>query len=258
MRSAACGAWTILETGDNAHGQCDGTVDGEPCSCPCHPFLALAAAIGGGFHPDTRGDAYISLPDGWTAEEVDRVVTAAFVPGLDPYGLALDQLHPTLGRPYSPTDLSSDLIAYLGRTVTVGDVTGVLADVTADGKVTLTDTRSMGVVAILPAVEVEDALGITANRCPRCRRAAWSLEGEAHVVRWMTGKVDVAPLTSDTFSAMTCGGCGLGLANEPGESRLRRADVVDPDLDPETLEADHDQRETLLGIAERLLAEAVR
>lgn len=38
----------------------------------------LVKAIGMGFHPDTRGDNYTSLPEGYTPADVDRIVTAAF------------------------------------------------------------------------------------------------------------------------------------------------------------------------------------
>lgn len=53
-------------------------------------YLALAAAIGGGFHPDTRGADYTSLPEGITPERVDKVVDEAIAYGLDVHGLALD------------------------------------------------------------------------------------------------------------------------------------------------------------------------
>lgn len=56
-------------------------------------YRDLVARIGGGFHPDTRGDAYTSLPDGITPERVDAVVDAALAMGLDVYGIALDTVH---------------------------------------------------------------------------------------------------------------------------------------------------------------------
>lgn len=53
-------------------------------------YLALAAAIGGGFHPDTPGSDYTSLPEGITPERVDKVVNEALKYGLDVHALALD------------------------------------------------------------------------------------------------------------------------------------------------------------------------
>ena len=54
----------------------------------------LVKAIGQGFHPDTPGGDYTSLPEGVTARDVDRIVGDAFrdmVDGLedDPYTRAL-------------------------------------------------------------------------------------------------------------------------------------------------------------------------
>jgi hypothetical protein len=56
-------------------------------------FSALVLAIGDGFHPDTRGDDYTSLPDGYTPERVDTIV-GRFVMNsdLDPSGVANDLL----------------------------------------------------------------------------------------------------------------------------------------------------------------------
>lgn len=56
-------------------------------------YTALVRAIGGGFHPDTRGADYTSLPDGYTAELVDEIVDDALGSGLDVYGVALDLIH---------------------------------------------------------------------------------------------------------------------------------------------------------------------
>lgn len=56
-------------------------------------YEKLARAIGGGFHPDTRGADYTSLPDGYTAVDVDRIVEAAFDAHLDVYGIGLDVLN---------------------------------------------------------------------------------------------------------------------------------------------------------------------
>lgn len=39
-------------------------------------YVALVIAIGDGFHPDTSGDQYVSLPDGYTPERVDAIVDA--------------------------------------------------------------------------------------------------------------------------------------------------------------------------------------
>jgi hypothetical protein len=51
-------------------------------------YAALVLAMGDGFHPDTRGDDYTSLPDEFTAEGVDRIVEAAFDLLVDPYAIA--------------------------------------------------------------------------------------------------------------------------------------------------------------------------
>lgn len=53
-------------------------------------YVSLVAAIGPGFHPDTSGADYGSLPEGITAERVDEVVNAAIEYELDVYALALD------------------------------------------------------------------------------------------------------------------------------------------------------------------------
>lgn len=54
----------------------------------------LVEAIGAGFHPDTFGAEYESLPDQYSAEDVDRIVEAAFEADDidDPYELAYDVL----------------------------------------------------------------------------------------------------------------------------------------------------------------------
>ena len=41
-------------------------------------FEELVQAIGLGFHPDTPGDKYTSLPEGITPEDVDRIVNEAW------------------------------------------------------------------------------------------------------------------------------------------------------------------------------------
>ena len=56
-------------------------------------FLELAAKVGPGFHPDTRGADYESLPEGVTPERVDKVVEDALKYDLDVYGLALDAVN---------------------------------------------------------------------------------------------------------------------------------------------------------------------
>lgn len=44
-------------------------------------YEELIRKIGPGFHPDTRGYEYASLPDGVTAEEVENVVNEAHQEG---------------------------------------------------------------------------------------------------------------------------------------------------------------------------------
>lgn len=58
----------------------------------------LAAKIGPGFHPDTRGADYTSLPDGVTPERVDKVVDDALTYGVDVYGVALDAVNAQTGE----------------------------------------------------------------------------------------------------------------------------------------------------------------
>lgn len=58
-----------------------------------HRYRALVHAMGQGFHPDTRAEDYTSLPDGYTAEQVDAIVVEAFAAELDVYGIALDIFH---------------------------------------------------------------------------------------------------------------------------------------------------------------------
>lgn len=56
-----------------------------------HPYAVLVRAIGPGFHPDTGGDEYDSLPPQYTPEIVDDIVEQAFATHLDPdpYEIAL-------------------------------------------------------------------------------------------------------------------------------------------------------------------------
>lgn len=99
--------------GEPVHFFRDGHIGGTPQGCfalpvtnfpddtpqpaavltPRDEYVALVRAIGMGFHPDTRGDDYTSLPDGVTAEDVDRIVEAAFNADFDPYNVALDLIH---------------------------------------------------------------------------------------------------------------------------------------------------------------------
>lgn len=53
-------------------------------------YRSLVAAVGSGFHPDTRGNDYSTLPAGITARDVDRIIDAAHAAGLDVYSVALD------------------------------------------------------------------------------------------------------------------------------------------------------------------------
>jgi hypothetical protein len=59
-----------------------------------------------------------------------------------------------IGRPYSPTDLSSPLISWLGHKVTTKDgVTGTLSNVTEDGLATIVDDTDV-VIALVPTADV--------------------------------------------------------------------------------------------------------
>lgn len=77
--------------------------------------------------------------------------------------------------------------------------------------------------------------------CPRCREAQPAeLEVQVFVGysfdHGIAGPAVVAP-TTDDFVALTCKGCGLTLSG--GDGRLRRADVVNADLEPDAeLEAE--------------------
>ena len=57
---------------------------------PVREFRRLVLAMGPGFHPDNSGADYVSLPDGYTPEQVDEIVGTAFG-YVDPYvyGLAV-------------------------------------------------------------------------------------------------------------------------------------------------------------------------
>lgn len=58
-------------------------------------LTAMINAIGPGFHPDTDGEEYTSLPDGYDPEEVNRILGAAYDFGYDVAEIALAELHPT-------------------------------------------------------------------------------------------------------------------------------------------------------------------
>lgn len=52
-------------------------------------YVDLVLAIGDGFHPDTSGADYVSLPDGYTPERVDEIVEAEWSRNRrDPYAVA--------------------------------------------------------------------------------------------------------------------------------------------------------------------------
>lgn len=55
-------------------------------------FMAMVRAIGPGFHPDTPGHDYITLPDGYTPEWVDALTLALVQTGQDPDLWALTAL----------------------------------------------------------------------------------------------------------------------------------------------------------------------
>lgn len=55
-------------------------------------YRKMVAAIGPGYHPDTPGDDYDSLPTGYTAAGVDRITREVLVTPADPYDIALEVL----------------------------------------------------------------------------------------------------------------------------------------------------------------------
>jgi len=59
---------------------------------PFEQYVTMVRAIGPGFHPDTRGSDYTSLPAGYTPERVESILLAAHHAGLDIYLVALDVL----------------------------------------------------------------------------------------------------------------------------------------------------------------------
>lgn len=81
---------------------CAATVPGLPCfgcghihttpETPLEQYTAMVRAIGPGFHPDTPGDGYTSLPDTHPAPVVDAILAMAEIAGIDTYAVALDVL----------------------------------------------------------------------------------------------------------------------------------------------------------------------
>lgn len=53
-------------------------------------YRRLVTAIGGGFHPDTRGADYVTLPAGITPDMVDQTIDAALDADLDVYDIAIE------------------------------------------------------------------------------------------------------------------------------------------------------------------------
>lgn len=52
------------------------------------PLRDLAYRIGGGFHPDTRGADYTSLPAYLSPQDIDSVIDQALADGVDVYAVA--------------------------------------------------------------------------------------------------------------------------------------------------------------------------
>ena len=72
-------------------------------------YIELVQAIGPGFHPDTRGQDYTSLPAGYTPERVEGIVLAAHRAGMDIYIWALAVLQGDLCEMCGqPTDLGDE------------------------------------------------------------------------------------------------------------------------------------------------------
>lgn len=99
---------------------------GAAQSYACHfaheAFRTLVRAIGGGFHPDTRGADYISLPEPYTPADVDRTVEAALAAGVDVYGEALDLIHED---DLEPAERAARAAAARAAAVEAGDLTPV-------------------------------------------------------------------------------------------------------------------------------------
>lgn len=55
-------------------------------------FRTMVRTLGAGYHPDTSGDQYVSLPDGYDADRVDRLTETAQEAGVDVYAVALQEM----------------------------------------------------------------------------------------------------------------------------------------------------------------------
>lgn len=77
-------------------------------------YERIVKAIGHGFHPDTPGEDYLSLPQGIEPRDVDQAVEDVVENGKDPYAMASAILSPsgsvTVGAPVSVTLLDSGSI----------------------------------------------------------------------------------------------------------------------------------------------------
>jgi hypothetical protein len=86
-------AWSRANLIENLHAdtfRADLATDADARQFAADEYDALVRAMGMGFHPDTRGADYATLPDGYTAELVDAVVLAYVMAGGDPYDRAVD------------------------------------------------------------------------------------------------------------------------------------------------------------------------
>jgi hypothetical protein len=61
---------------------------------PYEEYVDLVRAIGDGFHYDTRGTDYTTLPADYSPADVDRIVESAIDAGIDVGLVALDVLQP--------------------------------------------------------------------------------------------------------------------------------------------------------------------
>lgn len=64
-----------------------------------HRYQQIVTVIGAGFHPDTPGADYTTLPEGITAQDVDDAVTDALEAGIDVHSVALETLHRATDTP---------------------------------------------------------------------------------------------------------------------------------------------------------------
>lgn len=55
-------------------------------------YTKLVQAIGPGFHPDTPGDDYTNLPDGYLPRDVNRILREAVQADIDVYAVAREVL----------------------------------------------------------------------------------------------------------------------------------------------------------------------